>query len=1043
MKRFLQFRLDVDNQCLWRREDNGEDRRIRLTPKAFCVLHCLVQHAGRLVTNDELLDEAWPGTHVQPQAVKKLILDLRGALEDRAKRPQFIETVHRRGYRFIAPVHEETSQPCLLSTPASPGRLVGRDEPLAQLHELFKKALTGERQAVFITGEPGIGKTALVDEFQRLVSGEVTGISIARGQCIEGYGGKEPYYPLLEALGQLCRGAGGESVVETLLSQAPTWLVQLPGLLKRDNRERLQKEIVGATRERMLREIGHALETIAANTPLILVFEDLQWVDYATVDFVAAVARGRGPARLMLVATNRPLSAVAAEHSLAELKNELLVHHLCHEIAVSPLTETEIDDYLAGASSEGVSPQGFAKLLYRHTEGNPLFMVASLEHMSDRGLAARDDRGWKLKVPLREIALEVPPKLRGLIETQISVLSPEEQQVLEAASVEGQTFSAGVSAEAANFDQDIFEDVCERLSRRQHIVEYAGSQKLSDGSLLLRYKFVHALYGEACYRRQSPGRRAKLHRNIGKRLEALFADRLSEAAPEFAHHFEAASDWIAAVKYLQLQAELAGRRYAPRQAAASLRHALELLGNLPEQKRGKDEIAILEKLATIDHVALDIRALDVWEKLANRAAHYALTDVEVSALTDMAGALSWISSERCLEVLDRALRLCAQQTDPLLQARARARCLVQRIWARGWNSRDAEDFRNAMEVIRGAADRSILAPHLIDYSFIKWISCDYLGAQHSANEGLALLSERSDENPYLRIAQWLSEIILPWALLFLGQWGDALRHIKDQMTIVDKNADHYRGQTLRVYEAWVHLRAMDFAGVLTICEAVIPILDAPERSAWRRLSKVLAGTAETGLGNYDRALSYFLTVRDDMENRTVTFDWYCRILLELGFAELWLAKGDLVRALEEAQRLLNRTLSTVERTWQALAFDVNTRIALAAKEFDRAHNYMSEALEKMQGFDLPLAEWVVHATAAEMYETTGQRELAERHYRISSTTIERLASSLQTDKALRRTFLTAAPVRKILKRVGATTKNSQAGERDAGILNHRNLRSQN
>ena len=94
--------------------------------------------------------------------------------------------------------------------------------------------------------------------------------------------------------------------------------------------------------------------------------------------------------------------------------------------------------------------------------------------MSDRGLAARDDRGWKLKVPLRDIALEVPQKLRGVIDSRIRALSPEEQQVLEAASVEGQTFSATVSAKAANFDQEIFEDVCERLSSRQHIVEYVG-----------------------------------------------------------------------------------------------------------------------------------------------------------------------------------------------------------------------------------------------------------------------------------------------------------------------------------------------------------------------------------------------------------------------------------------------------------------------------------------------------------------------------------------------------------------------------------------
>src|SRR6202040_1855519 len=122
---------------------------------------------------------------------------------------------------------------------------------------------------------------------------------------VEGYGGKEPYYPMLEALGQLCRGHEGESVVATLAAQAPTWLAQFPALLKREHRETLQREILGATRERMLREISEAVETITAETPLMLVFEDLQWVDQATVDLISALARRRAPAKLLLIATYR------------------------------------------------------------------------------------------------------------------------------------------------------------------------------------------------------------------------------------------------------------------------------------------------------------------------------------------------------------------------------------------------------------------------------------------------------------------------------------------------------------------------------------------------------------------------------------------------------------------------------------------------------------------------------------------------------------------------------------------------------------------
>src|SRR6202022_69785 len=174
---------------------------------------------------------------------------------------------------------------------ATRSSLVGRDPALNELHDRLHHAAKGERQIVFITGEAGIGKTALVEEFRRQLAATALSLRIARGQCVEGYGGKEAYYPMLEALGRLCAGAEGEALVRVLAAHAPTWLVQFPALLKDEHRETLQREILGATRERMLREIGEALETITAESPLLLLLEDLQWVDPSTVDLISALAR--------------------------------------------------------------------------------------------------------------------------------------------------------------------------------------------------------------------------------------------------------------------------------------------------------------------------------------------------------------------------------------------------------------------------------------------------------------------------------------------------------------------------------------------------------------------------------------------------------------------------------------------------------------------------------------------------------------------------------------------------------------------------------
>src|SRR5262249_41730795 len=441
--------------------------------------------------------------------------------------------------------------------------------------------MQGQRQLVLVTGEPGIGETALVDAFQQQAMAAVPGLRLARGQCLEGYGGMEAYYPMLEALGALCRGAGGDAVVETLATHAPTWLVQFPALMTRAHRDTLQRELQGATRERMLRELAALLETLTADRPLLLVFEDLQWVDPATVDGLAALAPRPAPAHPLLVATYRPVDLALWAHPLQALTQDLRVHQLCHELAVAPLSDADVAAYLAAVSSGAHLPEGLAGLVSRHAEGNPLFMRALLEHLTQQGLLAREADGWSFRVPIAASALGVPESLRQMIEAQLARLRPEEQRVLEVASVTGAAFTASVSAAAADVEANDFDAVCDTLARRQHLVRPVGAQQFPAGSGSPRYAFVHALYREVCYGRQAPGRRATLHRRLGAHLEAVFATQLQDVAAELAYHFEAGAAWARAVQYLQLTADTAGRRYAYREAATTLQHALALVPHLP------------------------------------------------------------------------------------------------------------------------------------------------------------------------------------------------------------------------------------------------------------------------------------------------------------------------------------------------------------------------------------------------------------------------------------------------------------------------------
>lgn len=244
---FGQFRFDEPNECLWR-----GSQAIPLRPKAFAVLKYLIIHKGVLVTKQQLLDDVWPETFVGEAVLKDCIRQLRQALNDQAKASQFIETSHRRGYRFIAPLVEEAAESSgperfnsvprrPIPHPHSPNvygstKMLGRELALAQLQKCFEQTLTGNSQTVFVTGEAGIGKTTLVEAFLEPLGSDAC---ILRGQCLEQYGSGEAYLPVLDALSRL-RDARDLQIVETLLNHAPTWIMQIPGLATVSERDSLK-----------------------------------------------------------------------------------------------------------------------------------------------------------------------------------------------------------------------------------------------------------------------------------------------------------------------------------------------------------------------------------------------------------------------------------------------------------------------------------------------------------------------------------------------------------------------------------------------------------------------------------------------------------------------------------------------------------------------------------------------------------------------------------------------------------------------------------
>jgi DNA-binding winged helix-turn-helix (wHTH) protein len=368
------------------------DRKpLALAPKPFAVLCALARKPGCLVTKSDLLDAVWGHQFVSESVLKTTISDVRAALHDDAKQPRYIETVACRGYRFIGktkeapvatPVAQHHPRVALPRREAMVG--VGRSQALEHLRGTWLNAAAGKPQLAWVAGEAGVGKTMIIDRFTE----EVGDASCAHGHCVANYGEAEPYLPILEALTGLCRR--DPSLAQLIREVAPTWLVQLPWLSGAGEREALRHEASDGGQSRGLREMGELLDRYTAERPLLLVTEDLQWADPATVQLMDYIARRRSGARLMWLASFRMTELIAADHPLATLRHELRLHRLAREIVLDAFSPAEVAEYVALRAPALAVNVAVVQALCERTDGLPLLLRNEIRQ--EVGPGARDGR---------------------------------------------------------------------------------------------------------------------------------------------------------------------------------------------------------------------------------------------------------------------------------------------------------------------------------------------------------------------------------------------------------------------------------------------------------------------------------------------------------------------------------------------------------------------------------------------------------------------------------------------------------------------------
>jgi DNA-binding winged helix-turn-helix (wHTH) protein/tetratricopeptide (TPR) repeat protein len=556
------LRLDLDTGEAWRGNEP-----VRLGAKALGVLRALVEHRGRLVTKDQLLAEVWRDVVVSEWALTTCIHEIRAALGDDPLRPRYIETVHRRGYRFVGPV--DLARPAGLPLPVGPRAssapgggspilevpLIGRQAELARLRRAMEDARGGQARLVLVTGEAGTGKTRLLEELA--VEARRSHGLVLLGRCHE----SEqilPYRPWVDALrDQATRDANAWRTL------APIWRDELARVLPELGPAKPRLSLAPEDHVRLFEAVARVVRHLATGQPVTLILEDLHWADEMSLRLLASVRRRLARGSVLMLGSVRE-EEIAETSCLSRVLRELDRERLLERVTLASLSRSDtlsLAGAVAGGGSGASLVSRLGEQLWEASHGNPLMVVETVR-------ALREGEA----VPA-STSLPLPQRVRDTIVGRLERLSPRGQLMAEVAAVIGREFDFALLQRAAGLEPGAAaEGVGELVDRR--ILHVIGDQ----------LDFTHHRIREATYSRLLPPRRKLLHGAVATSLEALDAESPEAHCAALGLHYAKAENWPGALTHLRQAGTLAAARSANREAVACFEHALAVLRHLPETR---------------------------------------------------------------------------------------------------------------------------------------------------------------------------------------------------------------------------------------------------------------------------------------------------------------------------------------------------------------------------------------------------------------------------------------------------------------------------
>ena len=496
---------------------------------------------------------------------------------------------------------------------------VARERELARLDHFLEGALAGQGQVVFVTGGPGRGKTALLAEFARRAMRQHPSLLAASGNCNAYSGVGDPYLPFREVLDMLTGDVEGRwasgliasdharrlwsalpQTVQALLDHGPhvaPALVSGKGLLTRATAaapegapwlQLLEGQVArqaaaaeGLEQSHLFQQVTNVLRSLAQAYPLLLIMDDLQWVDTASVGLLFHLGRRLDGARILIVGTYRPVEVALGRggerHPLEKLLGEFKRTYGDAWLDLADVEEPEqrrfVDALLE--TEPNCLGEGFRRALTEHTGGHPLFTVELLEAMQRRGDLIRDEAGhWTQALVLDWETL--PARVEGVIEERVGRLEPELREILSVASVEGETFTVPVLAQVQGMkERQLLRRLAQELERRHGLVLEQADVQIGPRRFC-RFKFGHTLVQNYLYQQLGQAERRLLHTDVAAALENCYGEQADEFAVQLAHHYYSAGDDRQALSWFTQAAENASRVHANDEAYAHYTRALEL-----------------------------------------------------------------------------------------------------------------------------------------------------------------------------------------------------------------------------------------------------------------------------------------------------------------------------------------------------------------------------------------------------------------------------------------------------------------------------------